>query len=98
MMSSKIFWDYINSHINEVSMMMNDWMVGLLNSNDKINFIYEQPNSNVIYMCSAELNEKYDGGVCVTFGIEYTKAFKSFPIEEMRRILQVLEKNIGVKE
>ena len=100
MMSSKVFWSYINSHINEVSMMMNDWMVGLLNSNDsRVDFIKEDANGDLICNSSdivlVELDEKYDGGVCVTYADESTKAFDSFPIERMRYILQMVEKYIG---
>ena len=103
MMSSKIFWAYINSHANEVSAMMNDWMIGLLNTNDgRVEFIKEDSNGYLICnsndIASVELNEMYAGGVCVSYADESTQSFNSLTIEEMRRVLQLVEKNVGVEE
>lgn len=103
MMSSNVFWGYINSHINEVSMMMNDWMVGLLNSNDgRVEFIIEDSNGDLICNSSdivfIELDDSYSGGVSVVYADESTMAFNSLTIEEMRRILQMVEKSVDAKE
>ena len=92
MMSSKIFWTYINSHINEVSLMMNDWMVGFISegSNGDMNY-----NSADIVL--VELDDSYSGGVSVTYGDESTMAFNSLTIEKMRYILQLVEGKVGIE-
>ena len=92
MMSSKIFWTYINSHINEVSLMMNDWMVGFISegSNGDMNY-----NSADIVL--VELDDSYSGGVSVTYGDEFTMAFNSLTIEKMRYILQLVEGKVGIE-
>lgn len=102
MMSSKIFWTYINSHINEVSLMMNDWMVGLLRCNDgRVEFISEDSNGDMNYNSAdivlVELDDSYSGGVSVTYGDESTMAFNSLTIEKMRYILQLVEGKVGIE-
>lgn len=100
MMSSKIFWNYINSHLNEVSAMMNDWMIGLLTSNGGMyEFTKEDANGDLICnsddIVSIKLDDLYAGGVCITYADESTKAFDSLTIEKMRYILQMVENYVG---
>ena len=80
--------------------MMNDWMIGLLNSNDGcVEFIKEDANGDLICnsddIASVKLDDLYSGGVCITYADESTKAFDSLTIERMRYILQMVEKYIG---
>lgn len=93
-MGNKALLKHIDSHIDEVKSMMNDMLLGLLNTNGgRIDFhkeddtILESLNIDVI-----ELEDIYYGGICVTFDNGDTKSFTVLPIEKMRLVLDYIEK------
>lgn len=91
-MDGVTFWTDAEGLINEFKAMANNRLISLLEKSDgKVNFPTIRSNTDPMKI---RLNEMYEGGVCVEFCNESTKSFKSLSVEEMMKLIQMVEKMI----